>query len=155
MRHLRLPTLVFLAAIPAACAAPVTTTPAPIPPPTAEPAPPAPSAPPAQACTRIGCDDGWTVELVGAAALPATYTIRVLVDDAVVASVQCTPTQPCGEQVFLPGLTAAEAELEIVGGAAPLRWTVTPEYSTLQPNGPNCPPTCRQARVQVRLTGLQ
>jgi hypothetical protein len=152
MPRLTLPTLVFMAAIPAACAAPVTTTPAPTPPPAAEPAPPPP---PAQACTRIGCDDGWTVELVGAAALPATYTIRVLVDDAVVASVQCTPTQPCGERVFVAGVTAAEAELEIVGGEVPLRWTVTPEYNTLQPNGPNCPPTCRQARVQVRLTGSQ
>jgi hypothetical protein len=148
MRRLTIPALVFLAAIPAACAAPVTTTPAPLPPTAAEPAPP-----PAQACTRIGCEDGWTLELVGAAALPATYTIRVLVDGAVVASVQCSPARPCGEQVFVAGVTAAEAELEIIGGAAPLRWTVTPEYTSLQPNGPNCPPTCRQARVQVRLAG--
>jgi hypothetical protein len=117
-------------------------------PPTADPAPP-----PQQACTRIGCEDGWSVELTGAAALPATYTIRVLVDGAVVASRQCTPAQPCGDRVFMAGVTAAEAELEIVGGPIPLRWTVTPEYTTLQPNGPGCPPTCRQARVHVRLNG--
>jgi hypothetical protein len=150
MRRLTLPALAVLAVIPAACAAPVTTVP-PAQPPAAEPAPPPP--PPQQACTRIGCEDGWMVELTDAATLPATYTVRVLVDGAVVASAQCTPAQPCGERMFLAGVTAAEAELEIIGGPVPLRWTVTPEYTMVQPNGPGCPPTCRQARVQVRLTG--
>jgi hypothetical protein len=149
MRRLTIPALALLAVIPAACAAPATPLP-PAQPPAAEPAPPPP--PPQQACTRIGCEDGWTVELAGAAALPPTYTIRVLVDGAVVASAHCTPAQPCGEIMFRAGVTAAEAELEIIGGAVPLRWTVTPEYNMVQPNGPGCPPTCRQARVQVRLT---
>jgi hypothetical protein len=148
MRRPTLPALVFLAVIPAACAAPVATTPPPAPPPAADPAPP-----PQQACTRIGCEDGWSVELAGATALPATYTIRVIVDGTVVASRECSAAQPCGDRVFLAGVTAAQADLEIIGGAAPLRWTVTPEYSTLQPNGPGCPPTCRQARVAVRMGG--
>jgi hypothetical protein len=150
MRHLTLPSLLLVAAVPLACA-PAAVPPAAPPPAAPAPAPPAPQ--PGPQCTLIGCDDGWAVELVGAAALPATYTVRVLVDGAVVASVQCTPEQPCGEQVFLPGVSAERAELEIVGGDIPLRWTVTPQYNVVQPNGPDCPPTCRQARVQVRLTG--
>jgi hypothetical protein len=150
MRRRFLPFFVVLAVVPMACGRP------PIdmlpPPPSAPPAAGDP-APPPQACTRIGCEHGWSVELTGAAALPATYTIRVIVDGGVVASRQCSPAEPCGEQVFLAGVTADEAVLEIVGGPVPLRWTVTPEYSLVQPNGPDCPPTCRQARVQVRLTG--
>jgi hypothetical protein len=145
MRRPTLPALVFLAVIPAACAAPVATTPPPAPPPAADPVPPQ------QACTMIGCEDGWSVELSGAAALPATYTIRVIVDGTVVASRACSPAQPCGDRVFLAGVTADQAELEITGGPAPLRWTVTPQYNTLQPNGPGCPPICRQARVVVRM----
>jgi hypothetical protein len=147
MRRPTLPALVFLAVIPAACTAPATTPP-PAPPPAADPA-----APPQQACTRIGCEDGWSVELGDAAALPATYTIRAIVDGTVVASRECSPAQPCGDRVFLAGVTADQAELEITGGPAPLRWTVTPQYNTLQPNGPGCPPTCRQARVVVRMGG--
>jgi hypothetical protein len=151
MRRQTMPALVLLAALAAACTAPATTPPPPPPPPppAADPAPP-----PQQACTRIGCEDGWSVELADAAtALPATYTIRVIVDGAVVASAQCTPERQCGEHVFLAGVTAEQAELEISSGPVPLRWTVTPQYNTLQPNGPGCPPTCRQARVQVRLGG--
>jgi hypothetical protein len=115
--------------------------------PSATPAPP--QAPAERVCTRIGCEDGWNVELIGVA-LPQTYTVRVLVEGRVVASMQCGPDNPCGETVFLPGVTAEEAELEIVGGEVPLRWTVRPEYNLLQPNGADCPPTCRQARVQIR-----
>jgi hypothetical protein len=147
MRRRTLPALAFLGAIAVACAPPVTTTPPPAPlPPAADPAPP-----PQQACTRIGCEDGWTIDLSDAAALPATFTIRVIVNGAVVASQECSPARPCGDHVFLAGVTSDQAELEITGGPAPLRWTVTPQYNTLQPNGPGCPPTCRQARVVVRM----
>jgi hypothetical protein len=149
MRRLNSLAFLVLAAIPAACAPPVPQ--APVPPPAPAPQPD-PAPPPQQACTMIGCDNGWAVEVVGAAALPANYTMRVIVDGAVVASVNCSPEQPCGDRVFLPGVTAEEAELEIVGANVPLRWTVRPSYDVVQPNGPNCPPTCRQARVQVRLT---
>jgi hypothetical protein len=107
-------------------------------------------APRADACTLIGCEDGWNVELAGGT-LPATYTLQVRVQGAVVASVQCSPANPCGRQVFLPGVTAEQADLEIIGGDVPLRWTVRPEYRTVQPNGPSCPPACRQARVRVEL----
>jgi hypothetical protein len=102
------------------------------------------------ACTLIGCEDGWAVEVVGAA-LPSTYTVRAVVDGQVVASRACTPENPCGRELFLPGVTAAAADLEIVGADLSLRWTVRPEYRVVMPNGPDCPPTCRQARVQVRL----
>jgi hypothetical protein len=142
----------FLATLAVACAAPAPDT---FPPATPAPAPdavPAPE-PPMQACTRIGCEDGWSVEIGEGVVLPETYTIRVVVDDAVVASRTCSSAQPCGAQVFLAGVTAEEAQLEIVGGAEPLRWTVRPEYSVVQPNGPDCPPTCTQARVVVRMGG--
>jgi hypothetical protein len=142
----------FLAAFALACAAPVPET---IPPTTPAPAPdavPAPE-PPVQACTRIGCEDGWSVQIDEGIALPESYTLRIIVDGAVVASATCSPAQPCGRQVFLAGVTAEEAQLEILGGADPLRWTVRPEYTIVQPNGPNCPPTCTQARVVVRMGG--
>lgn len=104
---------------------------------------------PVTACTLIGCDDGWSVQIVGA--LPATYTVRVSVEGDVVASVDCSPANPCPDRVFLPGVTAAQAELEIVGDGVNLRWRVTPTYTVVQPNGPSCPPICNQARVRVEL----
>jgi hypothetical protein len=108
-------------------------------------------APGATACTMIGCDDGWNVELIGGT-LPAAYTVQVRVDGQVAAAVECGPTNPCARTMFLPGITAEQAELEIIGADLNLRWVVTPTYQTFQPNGPNCPPTCRQARVQVQLS---
>jgi hypothetical protein len=101
------------------------------------------------ACTLIGCEDGWSVELAGT--LPATYTVAARVDGAIVASVDCGPAQPCGSTVFLRGVTAPGAQLEITGPGVDLRWQVTPRYETLQPNGPGCPPICRQARVRVEV----
>jgi hypothetical protein len=139
--------LVFSTLIVAACAAPL---PEAAPPP-ATPGPAGDT--PQQACTRIGCDSGWIVEIADPSALPQSYTVRVLVGGSVVASAQCSASQPCGDRVFLSGVTAEEATLEITGAAVPLRWTVRPEYTLLQPNGPQCPPTCRQARVQVRVSG--
>lgn len=101
------------------------------------------------ACTLIGCDDGWSVEIVGD--LPPTYTVRARVDGDVVASVNCSPAASCPDRIFLSGVTAAQAELEIVGDGVDLRWQVTPNYETVQPNGPGCPPICQQARVRVEL----
>jgi hypothetical protein len=102
-------------------------------------------------CTMIGCDDGWNVELIGGT-LPATYTVQVRVDGQIVAAVECSPTNPCARTMFLPGVTAEQAELEISGADLNLQWEVTPTYQTVQPNGANCPPICRQASVQVQLS---
>ena len=145
MRRRIRPILLCAVLLSAACATPA--------PEAAPPAGPEPAPAPERACTLIGCANGWSVQIDGRASLPDTYTIRVLVDGAVVASATCSPTQQCGDQVFLAGVTAEEAQLEILGSDTPLRWTVRPEYNVVQPNGPDCEPTCRQARVVVRSGG--
>lgn len=120
-------------------------------PPAMEEPPPAAPAPqePQVACTMIGCEDGWSVEIVGE--LPDAYTVQISVAGDVVASVECSPVNPCGERVFLPGVSATEAVLEVLGTGRELRWVVTPSYAEVQPNGPQCPPVCQQARVRVEL----
>lgn len=100
-------------------------------------------------CTRIGCLDGLTVQFTGGA-VPAGATVRALVGDVILATAQCPPAGACSG-VFLPDVTAAQVTVEVLGGAAPLRWTLSPAYERLQPNGPRCGPVCRQARVELRI----
>jgi hypothetical protein len=102
-----------------------------------------------RACTLIGCSDGLTVELAGS--LPADYTVTARVDGAVVQRVECGAARDCRGEVFLEGVTAANVELEVTSGAVSERREVAPSYATVQPNGPGCPPICRQARVRIEL----
>lgn len=107
---------------------------------------------PVQACTLIGCESGLEVQLVGTppeayrveASAPGQPTPRV---------VECTATNPCGPRVFLRDFTPESATIRLIVGADTATRTVRPSYETVQPNGPGCPPTCRQASVQIDLEG--
>lgn len=104
--------------------------------------------PPLQVCTKIGCSDGLNVLVENAPATP--YTVEAVLPDGTSVAAQCEAAPGCEGGVFLADVTAAEVTLRIAAGGGTSSQAVRPEYVETQPNGPGCPPTCRQARVQVR-----
>lgn len=104
-------------------------------------------APPVRACTQIGCDDGLAVVVGGVP--PDAGAYRVEVRAAGETRVQeCATPQECG-RIFFPSLLPDEVTVDVIAGTARSSRTVRPEPRTVQPNGPGCPPTCRQAEVTV------
>ena len=113
---------------------------------------PQPAAPPAQrACTMIGCEDGLTVAVEGTP--DSAYRLEIRAPGEEIRVQECPSPAECG-QVFLVGFLPEEVTVELVteSGERSTR-TVRPEIETVQPNGPDCPPTCRQARVTVPWPG--
>lgn len=97
------------------------------------------------ACTLIGCVNGLTLELRGN--LPDTYTVTARAG-TVVRTRECSTAQPCGQIVF-EDFNPNTVTIEVTSAAGTVRREVTPEYRESRPNGPNCPPVCRQATVAV------
>jgi hypothetical protein len=106
------------------------------------------SDPPMQICTKIGCSDGLTVVVENAPPVP--YTVEAALPDGTSRTAQCDASPGCDEGVFLADVTADEVTVRITASAGTSSQVVRPEYVETQPNGPGCPPTCKQARVQVR-----
>lgn len=106
--------------------------------------------PPQRACTLIGCESGLTVVLDDAPAEP--YRVEVSAPgETEPRVVECSSASPCGGRVFLRDFTPESATVRVVAGGDTVAREVRPTYETLQPNGPGCPPTCRQAEVRVTL----
>jgi hypothetical protein len=119
-----------------------------------------------QDCTEIGCFDG--LEFVLSPALALQGEVEIVVDGGdVKKSCKVSPggsTEPCqnagislelasgGElsNVKVFGAHPAAVTLEIRMGDAVIRQAAAvPAYETVQPNGPDCPSTCRFATIQV------
>jgi hypothetical protein len=97
-----------------------------------------------RACTSIGCEDGLSVQIE---APPAeAFTLQALVGGAVTATFEC-PGGGCAF-AFLREVGAEEVTLRLTWAGGAREATVRPEYVAFQPNGPDCPPVCRQAVVQ-------
>lgn len=101
-------------------------------------------------CTRIGCSSGASLQLDGE--LPDSYMVTLYAPGEGPRVVECAPAQQCGGRVFFEGVTARDVEVEIAGEAGMRqRYHVSLSYTTVQPNGPDCPPTCSQAFARVQL----
>ncbi|HVF59584.1 MAG TPA: hypothetical protein VNJ70_07235 [Thermoanaerobaculia bacterium] len=109
---------------------------------------PAPPAPEPKACTMIGCSDGITVVVENAPAPP--YTVEVILPDGTSRTSRCEAAPGCDAGLFFEGVTAEELTVRVTAGAGSSSEVVHPTYHVVQPNGPGCPPICKQARVQVR-----
>lgn len=107
-----------------------------------------PTPPTTQVCTRIGCSDGVTVVVQNAPAAP--YTVRVTLPDGSQRTARCEAAPGCDAGVFVADVSADELTVEVVGRGDSSSQVVQPSYEESRPNGPYCPPVCRQARVQVR-----
>ena len=103
-----------------------------------------------QQCTLVGCMDGLSVRLPAAPA----GAWRVQVTDVATGATRtydCPATSQCGSVAFFAEFTPARARVRVttVGGSRDA--DVQPAYAESRPNGPDCPPVCRQAAVEVPL----
>ena len=107
------------------------------------------SSQPPQVCTQIGCESGLQVELGGAPAGP--FRVEAQAAGGGAARVfECPAGQRC-EFAFFSDFTPEEATIRVIADGRTTARTVRPTYGRVQPNGPGCPPICRQGRVRVEV----
>ena len=100
------------------------------------------------ACTLIGCT-GLVVEVTGAPA-QTPVTVVVTAPDGSTRSTTCTSaTGTC--PFSFPDFTPASVTIRVSAGTKTTEETRQPAYEVTRPNGPGCPPECRNARVTVAL----
>lgn len=100
------------------------------------------------ACTMIGCSNGVRVVVDGN--VPERYSVQVRDGSRVLRSLECRAGTPC--DFFVENEMPTDVTVRIVWGDDHDReWTVTPTYRDAQPNGPACPPTCRQGTVTITM----
>ena len=98
--------------------------------------------------TLIGCT-GLVVEVTGASG-QAPVTVAVTAPDGSTRSATCSSaTGTC--PVSFPDFTPASVTIRVVTGTQTTEETRQPTYAATRPNGPACPPECRNARVTVAL----
>jgi hypothetical protein len=99
------------------------------------------------ACTMIGCSSGVRVLIEGSA--PERYTVHVNASGRTLRTMECTAGNAC--DIFIENETPTEVVVRIVWGDRDREWTVNPTYRDVQPNGPACPPTCRQGTIAITI----
>ncbi|HEX6202219.1 MAG TPA: hypothetical protein VF100_04380 [Thermoanaerobaculia bacterium] len=106
-------------------------------------APTAPGGP--TLCTQIGCSDGLHVELDG---FDEEVELELVAGDET-RTVTCLPPGPCRH--FVPDFTPAEVTAIAFFPDREEERSFEPEYREERPNGRDCPPVCRQARIRWKL----
>lgn len=108
------------------------------------------NAEPQQICTLIGCENGLAVEVNHS--LQQSFTVNVRVANQTVHTFRCDPGQQC--RAFVANQTPDEVTVSVDagGGQPPASRTYRPEYRMNRPNGPDCPPECKQATVTLTLS---
>ena len=100
------------------------------------------------ACTLIGCT-GLVVEVTGVPG-QTPVTVVVTAPDGSTRSTTCTSvTGNC--PVSFPDFSPASVTIRVLTGTQTTEVTRQPMYEVTRPNGPACPPECRNARVIVVL----
>ena len=100
------------------------------------------------ACTLIGCT-GLVVEVTGAPG-QTPVTVVVTAPDGSTRSSTCSSTAgTC--PVSFPDFTPASVTIRVLTGTQTTEVTRQPVYEVTRPNGPECPPECRNARLTVVL----
>lgn len=103
---------------------------------------------PQRACTLIGCESGLEVRLD--APPSGAYRVEASAPGDTAPRVQtCDPATACNGRVFFRDFTPDSATIRVVTATDTLTRAVRPTYQTQQPNGPDCPPTCRRAAVRI------
>jgi hypothetical protein len=127
-------------------------------------------------CTEIGCSDGFTLTLEPVLRSPGAYELTILADGQ---TITCHTSLPFDEAA-LGGCSSQEAWIGLNGTALPedqqsidsfglsstpdevavqiLRDgalvasnSYRPEWTVVQPNGPDCGPTCTQASDRMSI----
>jgi hypothetical protein len=112
------------------------------------------------ACTLIGCENGFTLELVDADGQPLDGLAGEIVVDGVALPFDCADASGAGNA---SSVSCADNAVS-VWGSAPEMVTITAlvggvdataevslTYAEVTPNGEECPPVCSQASATVEL----
>ena len=100
-------------------------------------------------CTEIGCTSGLTIKLDAAPAGPIRVELLAGGENGARYVVDCPTVQGCAGGAWFPGFTGDYAVVRATTSEGAFNWEVRPTYSVVQPNGPDCPPTCRTATVTL------
>jgi len=133
------------------------------------------------ACTEMGCENGLDIELVRPSAWPSgSYRITLTIDDKTVHCEGKLPLEACEQgpsfhcdddsltvseigcalppsEHAIGGLHStltegAQASLLIEhDGSIQATAKLTPNFQTVQPNGPGCEPVCESAAMKLTL----
>ena len=103
---------------------------------------------PPRACTEIGCSDGLAVEVNSSLTQSITVSVRAGAQE--LHTFRCDPGQPC--RAFIENQTPAEVTVVVQTAQGDVSKTYRPAYQINRPNGPGCPPDCKQATVTVALS---
>jgi hypothetical protein len=105
--------------------------------------------PTGRVCTEIGCSDGLYVTLRYTPSVELEIVASTSAGDERTASCVVNPNGSC--LVGFYGFVPEDVTLAVFGGDQPVSVTLQPAYEDFQPNGPGCPPICRQATVEFNL----
>ncbi len=108
----------------------------------------APREPEPRACTMIGCESGVAVDLSAVPSGAYSAEPPPLPDGAPTLK-QCTTAAACGRSLFFEGVATDSVAIRLTTSEGTRTLRARAEYVTSRPNGPQCDPTCRQARVAV------
>jgi hypothetical protein len=104
----------------------------------------------ARMCTEIGCSNGLLVRLAGTPAGPVR--VEILGDGGAARHVyECGKPVECADGVFFAELASGDVRVRVTSAAGTLTHAARPAYVLTRPNGPDCPPVCRQATLTVPL----
>ncbi len=101
------------------------------------------------ACTEIGCSDGLAVVVHGSSGVQ--YDVEASATGGETRTGSCAIDASGSCLVFFYGFLPDEVTVAVTGGGRQMSVTLQPAYEDVQPNGPDCPPTCRQATVTIDL----
>jgi hypothetical protein len=99
-------------------------------------------------CTMIGCSNGLSI--VVNSTVQQDLTVTVLSGEQTLHSFTCRAGQPC--QTFLENQTPMNVTVRVTSSAGTVSREYAPEYRMNRPNGPDCPPECRQATVTMAVS---
>ncbi|MEZ0371645.1 MAG: hypothetical protein ACAI44_21315 [Candidatus Sericytochromatia bacterium] len=109
---------------------------------------------PEKSCSLIGCVDGLKITLKGQVAQSFKLTIKAQGQpDHNLSCPEGTSGNICfpDGSVFVNNYTPQSVEITYSAGEKTVTRSFNPSYTTSSPNGPECGPTCKQARVELEV----
>jgi len=126
------------------------------------------STPPAggQSCTAMGCGFTLQIELVGS--VPSEFILSAAASNGEIVSVHCRDgavvydaettanrSLTCGgNQVAFLDFSPVDVTISVESSLGKVSKDFHPDYKTFRPNGPNCEPECRSARIEFLVTKI-
>jgi len=114
---------------------------------------------PLHMCTLIGCQDA--LELTFSREPPGQYSVQLTTSTGETRSVSCTNGEFSSADdtsyicktgiISIYNFTPASVTVEIRWQGGSYTTSGQPTYTSFQPNGPSCPPTCRVGKMLVEL----